>query len=205
MATATVESLVEEVTTKPATESVPRWQVERDTHGPESVSQLIGNLTRDAEVEVPEGDKKPYIWGGVAINRGEDMQASFYTYYIYGVKNDPEADESTRTTVPELEALAARLSKGQRVKLQGRTEIRPINEELYAEACAAFNVAPGSAESKEIAPLREMFFAGRPMIRIFANKSDLDMDGTFDQKGRRPVTLLPRIGEDSNSDGLPFG
>lgn len=187
------------------TEETPRWQIERDTHGPESVAQLIGNLTRDAVVEVPEDDKKPYIWGGLAVNRGEDQPATFYTYYIYGVKDNADADESTRVSVEQLEEFASSLVKGQRVKLQGRTDLRPINEELYAEACKAFGVEPGSDASKENKALREFFFAVRPTVRTFINRQELDLENTFDKKGRRPMTLLPAIGGDSSDDGLPFG
>jgi len=181
------------------------WQQERDKHGWESMVQLFGHLAADAKLVEPEGDKFPYVQARIAVNRGEDMDASFITFYVRGVKENSTADDSTRPTSEELAELVSHLKRGQRVKLQGKVDIRPVRQDLYKQLIERLGISEEQAKSDPVA--KEFFFSSSASVTLFINREQLDLQATYnDASARRPITLLPNIGEESGRENpkTPF-
>ena len=176
-------------------EEVPKWRVERDTHGQESIAQKIGNLTRQAEVVNPDGDKFPYVRASLAYNRGENQESAFLTLYIYGVKESADADDSTRPSTEELQTLASKL-KG-RVKVQGKHDVKP-SRHLVDGLKAELGL---DADDRSNDYVNALFFGGQESMTLFIRQNQLDIENTFDDgTERRPITLLPPIGDGTSKE-----
>ena len=161
---------------------------EEKKHGPNHVGQLIGNLTRDMEFEaaqeLPHGTVAARLWGGMAIDRPGGGRPSYYVIYIYAGDGVTEDD---------LKKMAEHLKSGQRVKAQGRLDVRPMDSEIFEELAGALGFDDVIVATLQSKSLSQVFYSGRSSIRCWAGPNDKDLLKTMDQKGKRPITLLPSL------------
>jgi hypothetical protein len=192
--TATPEAPVTEAAPAVATpaEAPSKVQLERKKHGPESAAQLIGHLGipkkdsghEHAIYEAPrarEGGEptKGHIWGTLAVNRGEGFDPSWVFYNVYPVENEA----GVRPSQEQMLALAETLSKGRRVKMQGPIEVRQ-------GASYEVTVDGNTRNIRDTSVTIKLFWDGTPC--------------PDDAEGSRPITFLPRIGNDNAGPDLGF-
>lgn len=190
------------------TTSNPKWDHERKTFGPISGCSLIGHLGADSifhpAEQRPDGSMtKPRVSGRLAVSRGEGYDSSWFTFNIYGGTNASN-DESSRPSDEQLQELASKLNKSQRVRIQGVMEFLKTSDDNYKAACEAINVAPNSDEARKIPWLRSLFFGGSARVTMFVTKDQLS-EISSDSGKARPITLLESISDSSDSDDrLPY-
>jgi len=161
-----------------ATPAPSKAAIERKRHGAEAACQLIGHLgtpkagASEAQVLQREG-KHPMLWTTLAVNRGEGFAPSWWFVNIY-----PVADENgNRASADDLRALAARMAKGRRIRIQGAPELRQ-SEESYDVGGKTIRDVTGA-------------------VKVFATPADVAFaldESNDDAPGRRPITFLPRLG-----------
>lgn len=194
---AAVEADIEEAVEEAEEKSL--WQQERDKHGWESMVQLFGHLSADAKMTDPGDGKFPYVTARIAVNRGENMDASFITCYIRGVKESSSANDNTRPDASEMETLASLLKRGDRIKVQGKLDVRPARQDLYKQLLKRLKLSENEAKSDPVA--KEFFFGTSTSVTLFIQRDQLDLDDTYDDNTkRRPITLLPHIGDVENRE-----
>jgi len=176
-----------------STEAPSKAQLERKKHGSESAAQLIGHLgtpKKDVRkaVLVPAQEREdgtsrqPYIWTTLAVNKGKDFDPSWLFINIYGTAND----DGMRPSVEDMQAMADLLATGQRVKCQGPIEVRQGD---------LFDTPEG--QKRDQSTTIKLFMAPEDVAHV------LDADN-LDAAGRRPLTLLPRIGNDNAGPDVGF-
>lgn len=161
-----------------------RAKQERKLHGSEAACQLIGNLgtpkqgERQAIVAQREGGR-PYVWTTLAVSNGEDYPPSWWFVNIFGVANS----DDERPKKKHLKKLAEKLATGQRVRLQGRPEVR---------AGKSFKTEDGDIR-KDVSVTLKLFMTPEQVLEALSEDAE-------NAKGRRPVTFLPSLGDGSGKD-----
>jgi len=187
-----------------ASEGQSKVQRERGIHGPESAVQLIGHLGKpkadvSAAIYVEPREKSDgnmshgYVWTTLAVNRGEGFPPSWLFLNIY-----PTANEAGERPSPEdMQALAAQLTSGRRVKVQGPLEIRDNGSyEVTGDDGSPKTIRDTSVTVK-------LFYKGSSDC-VTDEGVDANKNNPANGAGARPITFLPRIGNDSAGPDLGF-
>lgn len=191
-------------TVTPESAELTKWEAERKLHGPVNTAQQIGHAVRSAEFVAGEDGKRDSVWFTIAISRGEDYEDSFYRVNIYGVTKGQDGDESTRPSSEDMQNLAEQITVGQRLKLQGMIDAVPFRaSQKFADLAALLDVDPEDQDAVKAVPaLNAAYWSANPQIVLFVNTDDLPVP--HNKEGRRPITLLPKVGEDSRDSKLPY-